>query len=78
MFRANRRQLKLEALLMFSIGTIFLAKAMKNEPNRYVARVAEAGRIETPPLRERETTGIHLYMDFTQKHNFVGLHCKNF
>ena len=71
MFRANRRSVKMETLLIITVGMVFLAETMKEEPNTYFGIVAEAGRIEVPPLWERETTGI--YMEYSPKHNCVGL-----
>ena len=58
MFRGNCGPSKMEFLLIFSIGTVFLAAAMKKEPNTGLGIPAEAGRIELPSLTTRETTGI--------------------
>ena len=58
MFRGNCGPSKMEFLLMFTIGTVFLTAAMKKEHNTGLGIVAEAGRIEVPPLMTRETTGV--------------------
>ena len=62
MFRGNCGPSKMEFLLIVTIGMVFLAAAMKKEHNTGLGIVAEAGRIELPPLMMRETTGIYKWI----------------
>ena len=61
MFCDNCRPAKNEILWIFATITVLLPAAMKKEPNIGLGIVAEAGIIEVPPLRDRETTGIYTW-----------------
>ena len=59
MFGANCRPPKTN--ILFAIVTVFVAAAMKKTSHTGFGMVAEAGKIELPLLRERETTGIYIH-----------------
>ena len=62
MSRAKRRSVNIEAIAFLTLVTVFIAASKKNEPNGDLRSVAEAGRIQEPPLSERENAGIYIYI----------------
>ena len=77
MIRARSRSFNMEEMIVLFLSAVFIAASMKKEHIGGLRIFAEAGRIEEPPLRERENAGIlhgiHKYMDFRQTLIFVSL-----
>ena len=62
MFREQHTSNNIEALIILTLVTVFIAASNKNETNGDLRILPEAGRIEEQPLIERENAGIYMYI----------------
>ena len=60
MFIAMPGSLNIENLLLMMFGIIVVAVSMKEGTNEGLKIIGEAGRIEEPPLEERQIPGIFI------------------
>ena len=72
MICAKCRWLKLESLVVFTLTAVLIAASTKKKSDGDLRIVAEAGRIEEPPLMERENAGIY-NLSLEEKNYFGGL-----
>ena len=62
MFLTMPGRLNIGNIVLMMFGIMVVAASMKKGPNKGFTIIAEAGRIEEPPLGERQTPGIFIYV----------------